>query len=88
MVRDPSDMDGSRQRPASPNSTDNAPSPSKRARLDAGPFNPNQPGMLPNGRPAGQVMPGQQVGHGPQQMQQMFLANGVDPTGTVSPDRI
>ncbi|KLU83704.1 hypothetical protein MAPG_02755 [Magnaporthiopsis poae ATCC 64411] len=82
MVRDPSDMDGSRQRPASPNSTDNAPSPSKRARLDAGPFNPNQPGMLPNGRPAGQVMPGQQVGHGPQQMQQMFLANGVDPTGT------
>lgn len=61
MVRDPSDMDGSRQRPASPNSTDNAPSPSKRARLDAGPFNPNQPGMLPNGRPAGQVMPGQQT---------------------------
>ncbi|KAL8390175.1 hypothetical protein RB595_009332 [Gaeumannomyces hyphopodioides] len=61
MQRDPSDMDGNRQRPGSPNSTDNAPSPSKRARLDAGPFNPNQPGMLPNGRPAGQGMPGQQT---------------------------
>ncbi|KAL8390178.1 hypothetical protein RB595_009332 [Gaeumannomyces hyphopodioides] len=82
MQRDPSDMDGNRQRPGSPNSTDNAPSPSKRARLDAGPFNPNQPGMLPNGRPAGQGMPGQQVGHGPQQMQQMLLANGVDTNGT------
>ncbi|KAL8414562.1 hypothetical protein RB594_005699 [Gaeumannomyces avenae] len=61
MQRDPSDMDGNRQRPGSPNSTDNAPSPSKRARLDAGPFNQNQPGMLSNGRPAGQGMPGQQT---------------------------
>ncbi|KAK4244851.1 hypothetical protein C7999DRAFT_16917 [Corynascus novoguineensis] len=60
MQRDPSDMDANRARPASPGSADNAPSPSKRPRLDGGaPFNPNQGVMMPNGRP-GQGMPGQQ----------------------------
>ncbi|KAK0644270.1 hypothetical protein B0T16DRAFT_194879 [Cercophora newfieldiana] len=59
MQRDPSDMDGNRVRPTSPGSTDNAPSPSKRPRLDGAPFNPNQAVMMPNGRPA-QGMPGQQ----------------------------
>ncbi|KAI7925717.1 hypothetical protein M0657_002303 [Pyricularia oryzae] len=79
MQRDPSDMDGNRQRPSSPSSADNAPSPSKRVRLDGGPgFNPGQPGMMPNGRPGAPGMPNQQ---------QLLLANGGDP-GTVSPDRL
>ncbi|KAK4142710.1 uncharacterized protein C8A04DRAFT_13039 [Dichotomopilus funicola] len=60
MQRDPSDMDGNRVRPNSPGGAENAPSPSKRPRLDGGaPFNPNQGVMMPNGRP-GQGMPGQQ----------------------------
>lgn len=59
MQRDPSDMDGNR-RPASPGSTDNAPSPSKRPRLEGqAPFNQAQPGMM-NGRPQQPGMPGQQ----------------------------
>ncbi|EHA58222.1 hypothetical protein, variant [Pyricularia oryzae 70-15] len=62
MQRDPSDMDGNRQRPSSPSSADNAPSPSKRVRLDGGPgFNPGQPGMMPNGRPGAPGMPNQQT---------------------------
>lgn len=53
-------MDGNRVRPNSPGGAENAPSPSKRPRLDGGaPFNPNQGVMMPNGRP-GQGMPGQQ----------------------------
>ncbi|KAE9572797.1 hypothetical protein CGMCC3_g11119 [Colletotrichum fructicola] len=59
MQRDPSDMEGNRQRPSSPGSGENAPSPSKRPRLDGTPYNPSQPGMMPNGRPQ-QGMPGQQ----------------------------
>ncbi|KAK5659099.1 hypothetical protein OQA88_1189 [Cercophora sp. LCS_1] len=51
-------LDGAR--PASPGSTDNAPSPSKRPRLGEGaPFNPGQGVVMANGRPA-QGMPGQQ----------------------------
>lgn len=84
MQRDPSDMD---RRPTSPGSTDNAPSPSKRPRLDGNtPFNPQQAGMVPNGRPPQQGMPGQQVGNGPNNpaaaqaaAQQLLLANGIDP---------
>ncbi|TEA08736.1 Transcriptional activator somA [Colletotrichum sidae] len=80
MQRDPSDMDGNRQRPASPGSGDNAPSPSKRPRLEGTPFNPSQPGMMPNGRPQ-QGMPGQQVGTTPNvaQAQQMLITNGINP---------
>ncbi|OIW29251.1 hypothetical protein CONLIGDRAFT_577461 [Coniochaeta ligniaria NRRL 30616] len=79
MQRDPSDMDGNRERPASPGSTDNAPSPSKRPRLEGGPFNnPNQGVMMPNGRPAGQGMPGQQ---------QLLLSHGINPE-TLNPDQL
>ncbi|KAF3359401.1 hypothetical protein VDGD_05618 [Verticillium dahliae] len=81
MQRDPSDMDGNRPRPASPGSSENAPSPSKRPRLDGAPFNPNQPGMMPNGRPQ-QGMPGQQqVGNAQHAAQatQMLLSNGINP---------
>ncbi|KIL95776.1 hypothetical protein FAVG1_00514 [Fusarium avenaceum] len=80
MQRDPSGMDG-QNRPTSPSSGDNAPSPSKRQRIDGAPFNPNQPGaMMPNGRP-GQGMPGQQMPGGPNTAaaQQMLTANGINP---------
>src|SRR3569833_1576695 len=89
MQREPSDMDGNRQRPSSPGSTDN-PSPTMRQRLENSGFNPNQPGMMPNGRPMGQGMPGQQVGAGPpnpQQVQLMLLANGINP-GAVNPEQL
>ncbi|KAI1841373.1 hypothetical protein JX265_013473 [Neoarthrinium moseri] len=89
MQREPSDMEGNR-RPASPGSTDNAPSP-KRARLDGNaPFNGQQAGMMPNGRPQQQGMPGQQVGNGPVNMNssqvarvqaatQLLIAHDIDP---------
>ena len=88
MQRDPSDMDGNRARPASPGSADNAPSPSKRPRLDGGaPFNPNQGVMMPNGRP-GQGMPGQQqVGTGPDLARALLFQNGVNPTW-LNPDQL
>ena len=89
MQRDPSDMDGSRARPASPGSADNAPSPSKRQRLDGGAFNPNQGGMvMQNGRPA-QGMPGQQqVGNGPNSSaQQLLLQSGINPA-SLNPDQL
>lgn len=77
MQRDPSSGDH-QQRAGSPGSAENAPSPSKRARLDgAANFTPQQ---MPNGR--GQPMP-QQVGDsGPNsalQAAQMQLANGIEP---------
>jgi hypothetical protein len=76
MQRDPSNGDH-QQRSGSPGSAENAPSPSKRARLDAaGNFNPQQ---MTNGR---QPMP-QQVGDsGPNstiQAAHMQLANGIEP---------
>ncbi|KAM0347428.1 hypothetical protein ACHAPU_004949 [Fusarium lateritium] len=80
MQRDPSGMDG-QNRPTSPSSGDNAPSPSKRQRIEGAPFNPNQPGaMMPNGRP-GQGMPGQQMPGGPNTAaaQQILTANGINP---------
>jgi hypothetical protein len=63
MQRDPSvEMDGNRPRPQSPGGPESAPSPSKRPRLEGGPFNPGQAIMMANNRP-GQGMPGQsQVG--------------------------
>ncbi|RQM07371.1 hypothetical protein DH86_00003101 [Scytalidium sp. 3C] len=89
MQRDPSDMDGNRQqRPQSPGSAENAPSPSKRPRLDGVPFNPQQQ-MIPNGRAQAQGgIPGQQVGDpGPNNQLQaanIQLANGLDPTDLTS----
>jgi len=60
MQRDGSMMDGNQNRPASPGSAENAPSPNKRPRLDGtGPFNPQHAGM--NGQRPQQGVPGQQV---------------------------
>ena len=81
MQRDPSGMDVNRDRPSSPASGDNAPSPSKRQRIEGAPFNPNQPGaMMVNGRP-GQGMPGQQLAGNPNAAaaHQMLAANGINP---------
>ena len=80
MQRDPSSMEGNRDRPSSPASGENAPSP-KRQRTDSGvPFNPNQAGaMMPNGRP-GPGMPPQQMPGGPTAAAaQQMLANGINP---------
>ncbi|KAI1079745.1 hypothetical protein F5B20DRAFT_590252 [Whalleya microplaca] len=85
MQRDGSNMDGNQNRPASPGSAENAPSPSKRPRLDGpGPFNPQQAGIMPNGQRPQQGMPGQQVGNGPRNAttamaQQMLSTNGINP---------
>jgi hypothetical protein len=76
MQRDPSG--GDQQRPGSPGSAENAPSPSKRPRLDGGGngFNPQQ---MPNGR--GQPMP-QQVGNPDPnnefQARHMQITNGIE----------
>ncbi|KAJ5806914.1 hypothetical protein N7474_010506 [Penicillium riverlandense] len=56
MQRDQSDMDMNGHRPQSPASADNAPSPSKRPRLEGG---PNGQQLAPNGQRQGQGMPGQ-----------------------------
>jgi hypothetical protein len=80
MQRDPSEGNG-QQRAQSPGSAENAPSPSKRPRLD-GPFNGQQ---MPNGRGQSQGMP-QQVGEtGPSnaiQAAHLQLTNGIEPNLT------
>ncbi|KAL5339291.1 hypothetical protein BJX70DRAFT_397902 [Aspergillus crustosus] len=57
MQREHSDIDMNGHRPPSPSSAENAPSPSKRPRLENGPMNGQQ--LAPNGRGQGQAMPGQ-----------------------------
>ncbi|KAH8167451.1 hypothetical protein CIB48_g791 [Xylaria polymorpha] len=81
MQRDGSNMDGNQPRPASPGSAENAPSPSKRPRLEGqGPFNAQHPNMM-NGQRPQQGMPVQQVGDtkAADMAQQMLLSNGIDP---------
>ncbi len=79
MQRDPSDGNN-QQRPQSPGSAENAPSPSKRPRLDGTPFNPQQ---MSSGRGQGGGM-SQQVGDtGPSnaiQAAHMQLTNGIEPS--------
>ncbi|KAL4972725.1 hypothetical protein BDW66DRAFT_116473 [Aspergillus desertorum] len=69
MQREHSDMDMNGHRPPSPSSAENAPSPSKRPRLEGGPMNGQQ--LAPNGRGQGQAMPGQQ--------NPMLIQNGLTP---------
>ncbi|KKK19836.1 cAMP-dependent protein [Aspergillus rambellii] len=57
MQREHSEMDLNGHRPQSPSSADNAPSPSKRPRLEGGHMNGQQ--LAPNGRGQPQAMPGQ-----------------------------
>src|SRR5450432_4923018 len=86
MQRDGSDLDGSR-RPQSPGSAENAPSPSKRPRLEGAPFSGPQ-GMMPNGRGQPQGMPGQQVGPANNALQtsQLLLNSGINPN-TLTPQQ-
>jgi hypothetical protein len=83
MQRDGSDRENPQQRPSSPGSTENAPSP-KRQRLEGAPFN-GQQGM-PNGRGQPQGMPGQQVGptNNAIQATQLLLNNGINPSNLTS----
>lgn len=75
MRRDPSDLDINGQRPRTPSSGDNnAPSPSKRARLDGIPM--NGPQMIPNGRGPPPGLQGQQY---VDSANAMLMTNGIDP---------
>lgn len=78
MQRDGSNMDGNQNRPASPGSAENAPSPSKRPRIEgAGPFNAQHANMM-NGQRPQQGMPGQPVGDTKAAIaQQMLITNGI-----------
>lgn len=69
MSRDQSDMDMNGGRPQSPASADNAPSPSKRPRIEGGPVNGQQ--IAPNGRQQGPGMQGQP------NPQAMMMQNGM-----------
>lgn len=72
MQREHSDMDMNGNRPQTPSSADNAPSPSKRPRLEGG--QPNGQQMGPNGQRQGQGMSGQPN-------PQMMMPNGISPRG-------
>ncbi len=78
MRRDPSDLDINGQRPRTPSSGDNAPSPSKRPRLD-GPFGHQ---MMPNGRGPPQGLHGHPMMENPSTLTNaMLMQNGIDPSG-------
>lgn len=68
MQREQSEMDMNGNRPQSPASADNAPSPSKRPRLEGGAVNGQQ--LAPNGRGQGQMQ-------GQQNPQQLMMPNGM-----------
>lgn len=72
MQREHSDMDMNGHRPQSPSSVENAPSPSKRPRLEGGPMNGQQ--LAPNGRGQGQPMAGQPN-------PALLVQNGISPRG-------
>ncbi|KAJ5096293.1 hypothetical protein NUU61_005649 [Penicillium alfredii] len=73
MQRDQPEVDMNGHRPQSPASADNAPSPSKRPRIEGGPANGQQ--LAPNGRGQGQGMPGQPT------PQQLLMQNGMAQRG-------
>ena len=78
MRREPSDMDMNGQRPHTPSSGDNAPSPSKRQRLDGAQFNGQ---MMANGRGPLHNMQGQPMMdmNGHNQANQILMRNGINP---------
>lgn len=81
MRRDPSDLDINGQRPRTPSSGDNAPSPSKRPRLE-GPFSQQ---MIPNGRGPPPGLHAQSIMEGQGTITNaMLLQNGIDPTTLTS----
>ena len=80
MRRDPSDLDINGQRPRTPSSGDNAPSPSKRPRLD-GPFGQQ---LIPNGRGPPQGLQGQPMMENQTGIGQMLMQNSIDPSSLSS----
>lgn len=81
MQRDPSQADGNRDRPNSPASGENAPSPSaKRPRLDSANFNGAQGGMLPNGQPAMAGQGSMAANANVASAHQMLITHGINPT--------
>ncbi|KAK2804389.1 hypothetical protein FQN51_002031 [Onygenales sp. PD_10] len=81
MQREPSEMEMNGHRPQSPSSVENAPSPSKRPRLDGSQVNGLQ--MAPNGRGQGQGMqgrPNQQTNTTALLMQHGINPNTLTPT--------
>lgn len=79
MRRDPSDMDVNGQRARTPSSGDNAPSPSKRQRIENMPFNGQQ--IMPNGRGPMPGMQGQimDATMNANQARQSLINNGINP---------
>ena len=80
MRRDPSDMDVNGQRARTPSSGDNAPSPSKRQRMEGVPFNAQQ--MMQNNRGPMHNMQGQPMmdpAMSSNPTNQMLISNGIDP---------
>ncbi|WEW59868.1 hypothetical protein PRK78_005349 [Emydomyces testavorans] len=73
MQREHSDMEMNGHRPQSPSSVENAPSPSKRPRLDGSQVNGQQ--MTPNGRAQSQGIPGQPN----QQTSSLLAQHGINP---------
>ena len=71
-------MDINGQRPRSPSAGENAPSPSKRPRLDGTPFPGQQ--MMPNGRvPPQGMQPQQRMNLGAAQGNHLLMQNGINP---------
>ena len=78
MQRDGSDIDINGQRPRTPSSGDNAPSPTKRPRLENGSFNGQQ--MMVNGRGPPQGLPGQQMmNHQGAHANKLLVHAGINP---------
>ncbi|KAL8827485.1 MAG: hypothetical protein Q9191_003161 [Dirinaria sp. TL-2023a] len=78
MRRDPSDMDVNGQRARTPSSGDNAPSPSKRPRIEGVPFSAQQ--MMQNNRGPMQSMQGQPImDPAMNPANQMLINSGIDP---------
>ena len=84
MRRDPSDLDINGQRPRTPSSGENAPSPSKRPRLEGAPgFNGQQ--MMPNGRGPPQGLQGQQMLDHNDNPASLLMQHGINPTNLSQP---
>lgn len=85
MRRDPSDLDINGQRPRTPSTGDNAPSPSKRPRLDGVPgYSGAQ--MMPNGRGLPRGLPGQpMMGEHNENTSSLLMQNGINPTNLSGP---
>ena len=79
MQREGSDIDINGQRPRTPSLSDNAPSPSKRPRLDGAPFNAQQ--LMANGRIPPQALQGPQMASNTIHANNLLMQHGINPGG-------